>query len=270
MTPQLSPPIAFMTFADDDAGEHEHRADREVDAGGDDHVGQARPRGRAAPRRRWRCCARWRRRRTRSNAAARRRRSAPSEDQADRRARAGDAAAASSGGAALARAPRRRAPRRRVGRACSCARPPRGRSARRSWRRRRPPSRRPAACSRATRAPSRSTSMRSATSKTSGMLWLISTTDRPCSRTRLIRSSTLRVCTTPSAAVGSSMKTTLLAHVTARQIAMPWRWPPDMFATGARRCPGSLTPRSLNASSLRRRISRLVEEAELAEQARRA
>ena len=77
--------------------------------------------------------------------------------------------------------------------------------------------------SRATRAPSRSTSIRSATSKTSGMLWLISTTERPCSRTRLIWSRTLRVCTTPSAAVGSSMNTTFFAHVTARQIAMPWR-----------------------------------------------
>ena len=89
------------------------------------------------------------------------------------------------------------------------------------------------ACSRATRSPSRSTSMRSATSRTSGMLWLIRTTDSPWSRTRRISSSTLRVCTTPSAAVGSSMNTTLLAHITARQIATPWRWPPDRLATGA-------------------------------------
>ena len=110
--------------------------------------------------------------------------------------------------------------------------------------------------SRATRRPSRRTSIRSATSNTSGRLWLISTTERPCSRTRLIWSSTLRVCTTPSAAVGSSMNTTLFAQVTARQIAMPWRWPPDMLATGA---PVSWirTPRSRNASSLRRRIARL-------------
>ena len=55
----------------------------------------------------------------------------------------------------------------------------------------------------------------------------------PVRRARADQSSTLRVCTTPSAAVGSSMKTTLLAHVTAREIATPWRWPPDMFATGA-------------------------------------
>ena len=31
----------------------------------------------------------------------------------------------------------------------------------------------------------------------------------------------VRVCTTPSAAVGSSMNTTLLAHVTARRTATP-------------------------------------------------
>ena len=108
--------------------------------------------------------------------------------------------------------------------------------------------------------------MRSATSKTSGMLWLISTTARPRSRTRRMRSSTLRVWTTPSAAVGSSMKTTLLAHVTARLTATPWRWPPDIVATGAlESC--RPTPRLLNASSARRCISRVVEEAELAEEA---
>ena len=98
--------------------------------------------------------------------------------------------------------------------------------------------------------------MRSATSKISGRLWLISTTERPWSRTRLICSSTLRVWTTPSAAVGSSMKTTLLAHVTAREIAMPWRWPPDMLATGAV-VSWMRTPRSRKASSLRRRIAAL-------------
>ena len=106
---------------------------------------------------------------------------------------------------------------------------------------------------RATRVPSRMTSIRSATSNTSGMLWLMSTTERPCSRTRWTCSSTLRVCTTPSAAVGSSMNTTRFAHVTARQIAMPWRWPPDMFATRAL-VSWIFTPRPLNASSLLRRI----------------
>src|SRR3954452_12926030 len=108
----------------------------------------------------------------------------------------------------------------------------------------------------ATRSPRRRTSMRSATSKTSGMLWLISTTDTPRPRTRPMRSSTWRVWTTPSAAVGSSMKTTLLAHVTARLTATPWRWPPDILATGAvESC--RPTPRLLNASSERRCISAL-------------
>src|SRR3954454_4448482 len=109
---------------------------------------------------------------------------------------------------------------------------------------------------RATRVPRRRTSMRSATSKTSGMLWLMRTTARPCSRTRTMRSSTWRVWTTPSAAVGSSMKTTLEAHVTARETAMPWRWPPDIVATVAlESC--SPTPRLLNASSARRCIAPL-------------
>ena len=96
--------------------------------------------------------------------------------------------------------------------------------------------------------------MRSATSKTSGMLWLMSTIARPWSRTRVMRSSTLRVWTTPSAAVGSSMKMTFEAQVTARETAMPWRWPPDIVATGAEvSC--SATPRFLNASRLSERIA---------------
>src|SRR5262249_45795905 len=74
---------------------------------------------------------------------------------------------------------------------------------------------------RATRRPRRSTSIRSATSKTCGRLWLISTTEMPASRTLRVSSRTFRDCTTPSAAVGSSMKTTRLAHVTARPTATP-------------------------------------------------
>ena len=81
-----------------------------------------------------------------------------------------------------------------------------------------------------------------------------------------MRSSTLRVWTTPSAAVGSSMKTTLLAHVTARLTATPWRWPPDIVATGA------LESCSADAEALERLVGApvhlaVVEEAELAEQA---
>ena len=50
--------------------------------------------------------------------------------------------------------------------------------------------------------------MRSATSNTCGMLWLIRITGRPLSRIRWIRSSTWPDSFTPSAAVGSSMMTT--------------------------------------------------------------
>ena len=49
------------------------------------------------------------------------------------------------------------------------------------------------------------------------------------------------------------MKTILLAQVTARQMAMPWRWPPDMLATRAL-VSWIRTPSESNASSLRRRI----------------
>ena len=46
--------------------------------------------------------------------------------------------------------------------------------------------------------------MRSATARTSSMLWLIMMTPRPRSRSRSIRFSTSAVCATPRAAVGSS------------------------------------------------------------------
>ena len=76
--------------------------------------------------------------------------------------------------------------------------------------------------------------MRSETSKTSAMLWLMSTTPRPCSARRRTRSSTWRVCATPSAAVGSSSSTTLEFQSTALAIATVWRWPPESDATGIR------------------------------------
>ena len=157
----------------DDAGEDEHRADREVDPGGDDHERDARRRARAAPPRRWRCCGRSRRRRTASGRSSVNDDDEPDQDQ--RRSTSWSRRRA-------ARQPARRrapaAPRPGVGSALMRS-PPRERAGRRSSRRRCPPSRRPAALSRATRRPSRRTSMRSATSKTSGMLWLIRTTTRP-------------------------------------------------------------------------------------------
>src|SRR5216683_1713162 len=63
------------------------------------------------------------------------------------------------------------------------------------------------------------------------MLWLINTTEMPCSRTSLIRSSTCPDSLTPSAAVGSSMITTRLAKAAARATATPWRCPPDSVST---------------------------------------
>jgi hypothetical protein len=74
----------------------------------------------------------------------------------------------------------------------------------------------------ATRRPSRWMWMRSATSNTCGMLWLIRITGRPFSRTRWISSSTLADSLTPSAAVGSSMITTCRANAAARATARSW------------------------------------------------
>ena len=102
------------------------------------------------------------------------------------------------------------------------------------------------------------------TSSTSGMLWLISTTATPWSATRRTSSSTLPVWRTPRAAVGSSMKITLLAHITERQIATLCFWPPDSAPTGASRSLTSV-PIEVNASPACSRIALLVEHAEPAE-----
>ena len=67
--------------------------------------------------------------------------------------------------------------------------------------------------------PRRSTWTRSATSSTCGMECEIRITAMPLSLTRLMLSRTFRVCTTPSAAVGSSRITTLSAQLMARAIA---------------------------------------------------
>src|SRR5215472_4163187 len=64
----------------------------------------------------------------------------------------------------------------------------------------------------ATIRPRNSTAIRSATSKTSFRLCEITITASPRSRSRLTRSSTTRVCTTPRAAVGSSSSTSLELH----------------------------------------------------------
>ena len=82
--------------------------------------------------------------------------------------------------------------------------------------------------------PRRSTTIRSATSKTSARLWLITTTPSPRSRRRLISSSTWAVWGTPSAAVGSSSITTLGSPSSDRATATCWRWPPESVPTSVR------------------------------------
>ena len=96
--------------------------------------------------------------------------------------------------------------------------------------------------------------MRSHTSSTCGIEWLMNTTAMPLSRTRFTDSSTFLVCTTPSAAVGSSRMTTLSAHAIALAMAMPCRWPPDIAPTGAF-SDRTVAPSSANDAAAWRRIS---------------
>ena len=66
----------------------------------------------------------------------------------------------------------------------------------------------------------------------------MNTTAMPWSRTRRMVSSTFLVCRTPSAAVGSSRKTTRFAQATARAIAIACRCPPDIEPTGSQAAHG--------------------------------
>ena len=106
----------------------------------------------------------------------------------------------------------------------------------------------------ATIRPRWSTAIRSATSKTSLRLWEITITARPRSRSRRTRSSTIRVWTTPSAAVGSSRSTTLEFHITALATATDWRCPPESDATGWRIERTVVTRRLLSVSPAARSI----------------
>ncbi len=80
--------------------------------------------------------------------------------------------------------------------------------------------------------PRKSTTIRSATSKTSERLWLITTTASPRSFSVRIRSSTWAVWATPRAAVGSSRITSFGSPSSDRAIATIWRCPPESEATG--------------------------------------
>src|SRR6478736_6634341 len=82
--------------------------------------------------------------------------------------------------------------------------------------------------------PCRSTSIRSDTARRSARLWLMITTPRPISRSRSTSISTSAVCTTDSAAVGSSSTRIRGRVVSVRAIATAWRCPPDSSRTGVR------------------------------------
>ena len=79
-----------------------------------------------------------------------------------------------------------------------------------------------------------STAIRSATSKTSFMLWETSSTARPRSASRAHEVEHHAVWATPSAAVGSSMITSFEFHSTALAMATDCRCPPESDATGWR------------------------------------
>ena len=63
---------------------------------------------------------------------------------------------------------------------------------------------------------------------------------------RVIRLSTSSVWLTPSAAVGSSMITSLASSITALATATDWRWPPDSDPTVCRTERTVVTARSLS------------------------
>ena len=71
-------------------------------------------------------------------------------------------------------------------------------------------------------------------------------TPMPRRASRVIRSRTRAVCETPSAAVGSSMITSLASSITALATATACRWPPDSDPTGWRMLRTVVTRRSLS------------------------
>ena len=101
-----------------------------------------------------------------------------------------------------------------------------------------------------------------------GMSWETTSTPSPRSAAARIVSTTISVWRAPSAAVGSSIRITFVAHFTARAIATACRWPPersldrDVDRSGAR----SRAARSASSDVPRHRGAR--EHAEPAEHAR--
>ncbi len=87
----------------------------------------------------------------------------------------------------------------------------------------------------ATLLPSYMTAMRSQTRNRSCSRWVISTIATPRSASRWISRSTASTSATARAEVGSSMISTRGSKAAARPMAMDWRWPPESWATSARR-----------------------------------
>jgi len=83
-------------------------------------------------------------------------------------------------------------------------------------------------------APQASTTMRSATWKTSARLCEIRMTPSPFCFKRSTRLRTCSVCATPSAAVGSSRMTIFGSPSIDRAMAIVWRWPPESDPTSDR------------------------------------
>ncbi len=96
--------------------------------------------------------------------------------------------------------------------------------------------------------------IRSATSNTCGMLWLMRITGMPRSRRFRTSSSTWFDSRTPSAAVGSSSTTTFDPNAAARATATAWRCPPDRFSTGTVTSCSVEMPSSVSSARASRRM----------------
>ena len=104
--------------------------------------------------------------------------------------------------------------------------------------------------------PCRSTTMRSASRNICAVSWQASSTVVPCSRTRMIRSSTSPDSCTPREAVGSSSSSSRGWCTMARATATIWRCPPDSDRTDrSGSCSGTPSRSKMRAASVRNRMS---------------
>ena len=104
--------------------------------------------------------------------------------------------------------------------------------------------------------PCRSTTMRSASRNICAVSWQASSTVVPCSRTRMMSSSTSPDSCTPSDAVGSSSSSSRGWCTMARATATIWRCPPDSDRTErSGSCNGTPSRWKMRAASRRNRMS---------------